>query len=69
MSECTIFPRDPDDTWKEYQGLLTEAGYHSHKAVVVSDQGDPRRGQIHATLAVASQIQALTYLISKTKRF
>ncbi len=60
---------DRQETWKEYQGLLTEAGHHSQEAMVKSGEGDPRRGQIHATLAVAAQLQALTYIISKAKAF
>lgn len=57
------------ETWREYQGLLSEAGYHSNSAVISVGEGDPRTGQVHATLAVAAQIQALTYVLSKAKVF
>ena len=51
------------DERREYRAIEVEAEAAESEARVMMKEGDPRRGQVHATLAVSARLEALSYAI------
>ncbi len=76
MSDLKSFPPrrpqnrgDGDETWKEYMAYREEAGVSQMRALQDLTEGNPREACVHAILSVGSRLEALTYLISKQRKY
>lgn len=60
---------DRAEIWKEYMAIRAEADTLGHRALELVGDGNPRDAGVMAILSVSSQLEAITYLISKAKVF
>jgi hypothetical protein len=57
------------EVWKEYTEIRDRGEDMAKLAFRKYEDGDPRSGQVLATLSMAERIAALTYLLSKAEIF
>ena len=79
MSDRTAFPgsyqgdegvrADREEIWKEYMAIRAEADELGTQSLDRLANGNPRDAGVLAILSVSSQLEAITYLISKAKVF